>query len=88
MLEKYRKEILPNPRIELIHASYDEEEADAVTWARETRFPWPTILYRDWEAVGLEKYGAFAGDIYLVDSTGKLLAKTEQEAFAKISSLK
>tara|TARA_B100000519_G_C14183592_1_gene409663 strand:+ start:241 stop:507 length:267 start_codon:yes stop_codon:yes gene_type:complete len=88
LLEKYKTEILPNPRVELIHASYDDEEADALKWARQARFPWPTVLYRDWEAVGLEKYGAFAGDIYLVDSAGQLIAKTEKEAFAKISSLK
>ena len=87
MLETYQKKILTNPRVELIHASADDVEADALRWARQAGFTWPTILFRDWEAVGLNKYGAFAGDIYLVDSAGNLIAQSEKDAFEKITSL-
>ena len=88
MLEKYKKIIEPNPIVELIHASYDDVEKDALAWARKAGFPWPTVLMPEWEATGLNAYGAFAGEIYLVDSSGEVLAKTEKEAFEKISALK
>ena len=88
MLEKYKKHIVTNPAVALIHASYDDAPEDALRWAREARFPWPTILMPEWEAVGLNAYGALAGEILLIDNTGKILAKDEKGAFAKISGLK
>ena len=48
-------------------------------WASRAGFPWPTVLMPEWEATGLNAYGAFAGEIYLVDSSGKVLAKTEED---------
>ena len=88
MLEKYNKHIAPNPAVELIHASYDDVPEDALRWARKAKFPWPTVLMADWEAVGLNAYGALAGEILLIDSAGKILAKDEKDAFAKIPGLK
>ena len=88
MLEKYKKHIVPNPNVELIHASYDEKEKNALKWAKKENFPWPTVLQPEWEAVGLMEYDAFAGEIVLVDSSGKMITKDEDEAFAKIAELK
>ncbi|NRB26406.1 MAG: hypothetical protein HRU37_01850 [Roseibacillus sp.] len=88
MLEKYRQHVLPNPEIALIHASCDEVSEDAVKWAYKVGFTWPTVLWPDWEAVGLGAYGAFAGEIFLVDSNGTLVAENEDEAFARIAELK
>lgn len=88
LLEKYNKHIVSNPAVELIHASCDDVEEEALEWARKASFPWPTILMPEWEAVGLHAYGAGAGEILLIDSAGKILAKDEKDAFAKISGLK
>ena len=88
MLEKYRQHVLPNPEIALIHASCDEVSEDAVKWAYKVGFTWPTVLWPDWEAVGLGAYGALAGEMFLVDHSGKLLTKDEDEAFDMIASLK
>ncbi len=88
MLEKYKKHIVPNPNVELIHASYDEMEDKALQWAKKAKFTWPTILMSDWEAVGLQDYGAFAGELRLVDSSGKVITDDEDEAFTKIAALK
>ena len=88
LLEKYKTHIVPNPAVELIHASCDDAEEEALEWARKARFPWPTVLMPDWEAAGLNIYGALAGEMLLVDHNGKILAKDEKDAFAKISGLK
>jgi len=88
LLEKYRKHVVSNPAVELIHASYDDVPEDALRWARKAKFPWPTILMPDWKEVGLNKYEALAGEIFLVDHSGKLLTKDEDEAFDMITSLK
>lgn len=79
---------MPNPAVELIHASCDDVAEEALEWARKARFPWPTILMPDWKEVGLNNYGALAGEIFLVDHSGKLLTKDEDEAFDMIASLK
>jgi hypothetical protein len=78
---------LSNPAVELIHASCDEVAEEAVKWAYKVGFTWPTVLWPDWEAVGLGAYGALAGEMFLVDSNGTLVAETEDEAFAKIDEL-
>jgi hypothetical protein len=86
-VEKYRKQIVPNAKVELIHVSLDDEVADATKWALEGKFPWPTVLAEHYEETGLSEYGAFAGESFLVDSAGKIITKDEKEAFTKISAL-
>ncbi len=88
MLEKYKKHIVPNPNVELIHASYDQKKDKALKWAKKAKFTWPTILMSDWDAVGLQDYNAFAGELRLIDSSGKVITDDEDEAFTKIASLK
>jgi len=88
LVEKYRKQIVPNTKVELIHVSLDDEEEEATKWALEGKFPWPTVLAEHYEETGLNEYGAFAGESFLVDSAGKIVTKDEKEAFAKISALK
>ena len=86
-MEKYRKQIVPNPKVELIHVSLDDEEAEATKWALEGKFPWPTVLAEHYEETGLSEYGAFSGESFLVDSAGKIISKDEKEAFRKIANL-
>ena len=54
----------------MIHVSCDEVEADALKWAREVGFTWPTVLYPDLERAGLSRYDAWPGEVRLVDSEG------------------
>ncbi len=88
MLEKYRAHVVPNPDVELIHASSDDTAQDALKWALKFGFPWPTVLLDDWEAVGLQDYGISAGEVILVDSSGKIVAEGKKKAFAKIMTQK
>ena len=85
MLEKYENHIAANSEVALIHVSCDEEVADALKWAREVGFTWPTVLFSDLERAGLTGYDAWPGEVRLVDSTGRVLSKDVDEAFAKVS---
>lgn len=87
-MEKYKSQIAPNPKVELIHVSMDEKEAAATKWAIEGKFPWPTLLGKHYEPLGLGEFGAFAGESYLIDRDGKVVTTDENEAFTKIAALK
>ena len=85
MLEKYQTQIAKNPEVDLIHVSCDETSGDALAWARQEGFTWPTILFSDLERAGLTQYEAWPGEVRLVDREGVVLTKDEKEAFATIS---
>ena len=85
MLDKYQTQIAMNPEVALIHVSCDEASGDALAWARQEGFTWPTIFFSDLERAGLTKYDAWPGEVRLVDSEGSVLTKDEKEAFATIS---
>ena len=88
MLETYQGKIAANPEVAMIHVSCDEVEADALKWAREVGFTWPTVLYPDLERAGLSRYDAWPGEVRLVDSEGRVLSKDLNEAFATISGVR
>ncbi|HCQ38344.1 MAG TPA: hypothetical protein DIV39_04250 [Verrucomicrobiales bacterium] len=69
----------------LVHVSCDEVNSDALKWAQDVGFTWPTVLFPDLERAGLTKYDAWPGEVRLVDSEGSVLTKDEGEAFATIS---
>ncbi len=89
-MEHYQELIAPNPRVAMIHASLDDDVADAAKWARAEKFPWPTVLLDEHEATGLDTLGGQeqVPDTVLVDKDGKVLTRDEEEAFAKIAALK
>ncbi|NNC90316.1 MAG: hypothetical protein HKN82_17825 [Akkermansiaceae bacterium] len=87
-MEQYNKVIAPNPKFELIHVSYDKDEAAAVAWARKENFPWPTVPSSKVEASGLGAYaGDFVPDYVLLDKDGQVLVKGKKEAFQKLAAL-
>ena len=88
MVEDYKKTIAPNPKVELIHLSYDNDDAAALKWATKEGFPWPTVLRSKVAASGLEGFGGgYIPDYVLLDKDGNVVAKGKEEAFAKIAAL-
>jgi hypothetical protein len=85
----HHKLIATNPKVAMIHASLDDTAAEAVQWARQGKFPWFTILSDEHEATGLL---ALSGDevpeTILIDKSGNVLTRDEDEAFAKLAALK
>lgn len=88
-MESYKKHIATNPKVELVHVSYDNEDKAAADWAKKEGFPWPTVLRSQAEASGLEAFaGDFVPEYVLLDKDGKVLARGKDEAFVKIAALK
>ena len=88
-MEKYKKQIGPNPLFEMIHVSMDEDVKAATEWAAKESFPWLTILPKA-EPTGVMKYYPEEGvpEYMLVDAAGKvILTAPSEEIFAKMTEL-
>lgn len=89
-MEQFQKLIAPNPKVAFIHASLDFDLAGATKWARQEKFPWPTVLMEQHESIGFDKLGGQeqVPDTILVDKEGNVVTRDENEAFAKIAAMK
>ena len=87
-MESYKKHIANNPKVAMIHFSYDEDVAEATKWAKKEGFPWLTVLEPKHKASDLEKFaGEFVPEYLLISHEGKVLAKGKDECFEKISAM-
>ena len=87
-MEKHNKLIAKNPKVAMIHVSYDSDVAAATDWAKKEKFPWLTLFEDEHEASGLAELGGeFVPDYVLIDKDGKIVTKGKTEVFEKIASL-
>ena len=88
-MEKYKKQIGPNPLFEMIHISMDEDVKAATDWAAKESFPWLTILPKV-NPAGVMSYYPEEGvpEYILVDAAGnKILTAPSDEVFLKMAEL-
>ena len=88
-MEKYNKQIGPNPLFEMIHVSMDEEVQAATEWAAKESFPWLTIL-PEANPAGVMKFYPEEGvpEYILVDAAGNLvLIAPSEKIFEKMTEL-
>ncbi|YCM46473.1 hypothetical protein V2O64_10630 [Verrucomicrobiaceae bacterium 227] len=86
-MESYHARIAGNPAVELIHVSQDHDVGQAEKWAREARFPWPTLIQKEIPAE-ITKYSPKGSvpDYVLVNAAGEVVANGKEAAFEKIKS--
>jgi hypothetical protein len=88
LVESYKKHIADNPKVAMIHFSFDEDEAEATKWAKKESFPWLTVLEPKHKASGLDQFaGEFIPGYILISQEGKVLAKGKDECLEKISAM-
>ena len=86
-MKLYNAEIAPNPRVEFVLVSLDQDVADAESWAKEARMPWPTLLNGNIpEEISKFSPDGFAPDYVLVNAAGEVIVHSddEKEAFEVI----
>lgn len=76
-MEKYHKFIKDNPKVEMIHVSYDESVAAATRWAKKENFPWLSVLPGKKKASGLGKFEATDSvpEYHLINRHGETLVR-------------
>lgn len=88
-MESYKKHLADNPKVLMVHLSYDQEPDEALAWARKEGFPWLTVPESKVETVDLDQYSeGFVPDYVLLDPTGQILAKGKDATFEKIAAMK
>jgi len=74
-VEKYKKTVEGNPKVEMIHVSLDQSESAAEDWAVKEKFPWYTVVPDDVEKSGLREYKStnFVPEYALLNANGERL---------------
>ena len=87
-MESYKEHLADSTKVAMIHVSYDEQEADALSWAIKEGFPWLTVLSSKLEEADLEKFaGDFVPEYLLLSPDGKVLASGKDECLKRIAAL-
>ena len=88
LVESYQKDVVPNPKVEMIHISRDRSNAAALKWARDDKLPWPTIMKDQIDASLLTHYSNRVPSMILIDRKGNKVAEGKGPVWDKIKTLK
>ncbi|MFP6883736.1 MAG: hypothetical protein VCA40_04845 [Roseibacillus sp.] len=88
LVESYRKDVAPNPKVEMIHISRDRNNTAALNWAENQKFPWPTIMKDETDAALMTHYSNRVPSYILIDHEGNKIAEGKGAIWAKIKTLK
>ena len=86
-MESYKKHLANNPKVAMVHVSYDEDLAEATKWAKKESFPWPHVMKDDVSKFFLQFYGGGVPTYVLIDKEGNKIATGKGAIFAKLDSL-
>jgi len=88
-VKSYNSSIKKNPKVDLVLVSLDRDAGTAKKWAKKEKFPWPTVLQKDYRASGLNKYAGRGVPHYvMINRKGKVICTGKHQCFAKLKSLK
>lgn len=84
----HKSTVSKKDNVEIVQISADQNEDQALAWAKKSRFPFPVVLRDEQRGLLASKYstGGIPGYV-LVDKSGKVLATGSREVKQKIKSL-
>ena len=88
LVESYQKDVVPNPKVEMIHLSRDRNNAAALKWASKDTLPWPTIMRDQIDASLLTYYSNRLPTYILIDREGNKVAEGKGPVWSKLKTIK